>query len=708
MAPWYQDKFRRTLLDMHIEDWDDSFLSQYDPKDYFASLKEAKINAAMIYVQSHVGLCYWPTKSGLMHKAFVGKEDQVRQLFGLCHNYGIDTVLYYSIIYNNRAYEQHPTWRMKDYTGTDSRANGGRYGLCCPNNEEYREFVRQQIAEFSEYFDYEGIFFDMTFWPEVCYCDSCKARWQGESSGEMPAVVGWRDPAWLEFDRLRHQWIGEFGQMITDEAKRWKPGISVEHQYGNSMSFWRFGNNENISLASDYIGTDLYGGILQQSFACKAWYNLTQNQPFQYMTSRCHPSLAEHTTTKSFDQLRQCVAMTYLHHGASLLIDAIDPVGTVDHSVYETMGKIYGETQQLEPYLSRGKMAYDVSLYFDLNGKYDVEANSYNVMDHALDRDAPEAGSMPHYDAQRGAAASLAKHHIPFGIINNWKPEEMRNHKVLVLADVPGMTEAQISAVKEYLESGGNIYMSGHTAPVLLQEVFGAKWEGYTDEKITYMAPVDGSDVMQGLFTRKHPLIQFEKAVKISGVRKGEVLATLTLPYTRPGIYWSMFPTDVAEKKYVSVDGPCYPFSTIHANPPGVETTYPALLKGKYGKGTVVWSAMPIERTDRYQHSHIFAGIIRMLAGDDFQFGANCPDSVECVLFNALEHKQKLMGLIETRQEAHIPATHDIQVWIKSPAKPETVYMLADGREIPYSYEDGKVQVTLEKMDIYAMFAVQY
>ena len=72
MKKWYQDKFRRTLLDMHIEDWNPEFMRQFDPEVYFRALQKAEITAPMIYVQSHVGLCYWPTKSGVMHKGFEG------------------------------------------------------------------------------------------------------------------------------------------------------------------------------------------------------------------------------------------------------------------------------------------------------------------------------------------------------------------------------------------------------------------------------------------------------------------------------------------------------------------------------------------------------------------------------------------------------------------------------------------------------------
>ena len=45
----YRDKLRRTLMDMHIENWNPEFMSQFDPEAYFESLKIAKINACLLY-----------------------------------------------------------------------------------------------------------------------------------------------------------------------------------------------------------------------------------------------------------------------------------------------------------------------------------------------------------------------------------------------------------------------------------------------------------------------------------------------------------------------------------------------------------------------------------------------------------------------------------------------------------------------------------
>lgn len=709
MGKWYKDKYRRTLLDMHIEDWDERFLAEYDPQEYFRMLKAAQVTAPMIYIQSHVGLCYWPTKTGVVHRAFTEKEDMVKRLIDMCHEDGMDVVIYYSIIFNNREYDCHPSWRMKDGYGRDSRENGGRYGLCCPNNEEYRQFVKAQIKEFCEYFDFEGVFFDMTFWPEVCYCDSCKARWEEEYGGPMPEVVDWNDARWVAFDRKRHEWMAEFANLCTDEVHRYKSQATVEHQYGNSIAFWRFGNNENVSQASEYIGTDLYGGIREQSFACKAWYNLTQNQPFQYMTSRCYPSLSEHTSTKSRDQLRQCVAMTYLHHGASMLIDAIDPVGTVDERVYELMGEIYGETKAYEPYLNHGEMVYDVSLYFNLNGKYDARANGLHVMDHQLDRDTGSAGKMPHFDALMGASNILASAHIPYGIINNWKRERMFGHKVLVVPDAPGMSVEEADLIISYVADGGGLYLSGQCHPKLLKEFFDTEAAGYTKGRMTYLAPVESDgQIMEGYFTKKYPLVMFEQAVKLKETYRGDVLATLTFPYTEPGIRWSMFPTDVHEEEYVSIDSPVYPFSTIHANPPGIDTEEPGILYTRYGKGQVIYSALPIERAQRFQHDRIFVNIIKMLAGGTFSISCKAPESVECVMFEDREKKEILVGVIETRSGYEIPDTPGISITIPAEEAPQSVCLLPEEHELPFVYEDGKVRIDLEPISIYAMIQIRW
>ncbi len=705
MSSWYKDKLRRTLLDMHIENWNDGFMAEFSPEAYYESLKIGNINAPMIYIQSHVGLCYWPTKSGEMHKGFIGKEDSMKRLFDLCHQGGMDVIAYYSLVYNNWAYEKYPAWRMKTVEGLGARDTGKRYGFCCPNNLEYREFTKTQMAEFFEYFTFEGIFLDMVFWPFICYCDSCKARWVEEVGGEMPTVVDWKDVRWQTFQQKREQWLGEFANAMTAEVKKLNPACTVEHQYHTAIKMWRFGVTQNIALASDYAGGDLYGGMAQQTFACKQYYNLSENQPFEYMTSRCYPILSEHTTNKSDEQLELSVMLTYLHHGASLIIDAIDPVGTHDPRVYEQIGKVYKKAEKLEPYVKRGTHVYDVGLYFNMEGKMDVEQEPGGVDTAAASLATP----YPQFEAAFGAANAMRKHKIPFSILNNWKLELLNNARVLVIADAPNMSQRELATIKTFIREGGKVYLSGHSAQPLVEEMFGIKIKGYTDEKITYMAPTPaGDDLMLGYFTQKYPMAVFDRAAKAEGQAEGTVLATVTLPYTQPNpvTIWVDIDSKIGAPRFGKEDKR-YPFASIHSNPPGVQTQMPALIRKQYGKGEVIWSAIAFEKSDRMQHSDIFANIIKDLADNKLMFASDAPECVELILFEDKEKGQKLLGVANVQESFRFIPIGKFTISVQLKSKPRRIAHLPDEQEITFEYKDGYATFSVDGLHVAEMFLIQ-
>lgn len=41
---WYQNAYRRMVVDMHIPDWDERFLSQFDPDTFVGMLRKLKHN----------------------------------------------------------------------------------------------------------------------------------------------------------------------------------------------------------------------------------------------------------------------------------------------------------------------------------------------------------------------------------------------------------------------------------------------------------------------------------------------------------------------------------------------------------------------------------------------------------------------------------------------------------------------------------------
>ena len=70
------------------------------------------------------------------------------------------------------------------------------------------------------------------------------------------------------------------------------------------------------------------------------------------------------------------VFLTAAHHGATLLIDAIDPVGTMDARVYKQLGEVFSELIPYEPYY-KGEPIEDVGLYYSLKSKFNPNGEEY-------------------------------------------------------------------------------------------------------------------------------------------------------------------------------------------------------------------------------------------------------------------------------------------------------------------------------------------
>ncbi len=85
--PWYTTAYRRAVIDMHIPDWDDAFLSRFDAGQYVDMLVKARAQSIVAYAMSHVGLFNYPTKVGRQHKNLKGRNI-VQEILDGCHGAG--------------------------------------------------------------------------------------------------------------------------------------------------------------------------------------------------------------------------------------------------------------------------------------------------------------------------------------------------------------------------------------------------------------------------------------------------------------------------------------------------------------------------------------------------------------------------------------------------------------------------------------------
>lgn len=694
---WYQNSYRRNLVDMHIDAWNEEFLSKFDPYVYFQCLKEANIKSPMIYTHSHVGYCNWDSASGEMHPNF-HKEDKIKTLFELCEKEGMDVIAYYSLIYHNWAYEKYPAWRMIDVYGNPSRAKivlneedgnsqmmigQGRYGLVCPNNQEYREFIKLQMAELYQNYRFKGIFLDMTFWPMICYCDSCRKRFRDETGLELPETIDWKDPVWLRFHQAREEWISEFAQFATAECKKQNPDITVEHQFSTATHPWTFGVRSGISEASDYAGGDLYGGFEQQSFICKLYYALTANQPFEYMTSRCDPGLFDHTTTKSKDMLRLHAYLTYAHHGAFLAIDAIDPRGTLNTRFYKTLGKVFNETAPYEKYYT-GKLQADYAVYFSLGSKMDSEEAAYP----ALVISKGDTG-YPHLNSCLGAAKALRNAHIPYRVISDQKPMDLSGIEVLVLSDVSFMTDKEEDSIIDFVNNGGRVYISGITSPRLVKELLNLEIIGKTKENVTYVRPNEASlQYFCDMYDEQYPMTIFGTQRLAENHGGNTVLASVTLPYTDPADLTVL--------------------ASIHSNPPGIDTDYPSIVLADYGKGKAIWSAAPFESSEQPVHKQVFVNLLNLLYNKPQKIITDASRKIEFTVFEDTERNLLQLHCVNIQTEFPASGTDSFCVSLHVSKPVQSILELPEQSVVPFTMQDNYVSFDVSDIDIFKMYELHF
>ena len=666
MSAWYTNRFRRHLCDMHIDDWDDAFLSRFSPEEYLENLKLARINAAMLYFQAHTGLCYYPTQTGRMHRAFEKEPGKMRRLVDLCHEANISVVGYYSLIYNTYEHDRRPEWRMVQKNGRSRRENEHtRYGLCCPNHPEYRAFVFAQIAEMLAYFPVEGMFFDMPFWGHVCYCPHCRGRWAREVGGEMP--LGPDDVRWETVIERLHAWMGEFSQAVAEHTRALAPGVSVELNFAGAVAHDAVGvPGDQVNEACDYTGGDLYGGLYEQSFTCKYYLSASKNPPFEYMRGRFEPNLQKHTTVKPRQELETAALLTSAHHGATLMIDAIDPIGTMDKRVYRLLGEVFDKSTPYEPYLLEGELAADAAVLYHLPSKAFRRGQNFG-----------------HHESAVQAVRTLAQAHVPVAVASYRQMERLGQYPLLVASLLHSLTDAELRSLTDYVFQGGLLYFSGAEEPALLRALLGAENAGFTPHTVTYLAPLPGREALFDGFNQAYPLHFDAQAPCLTGLAPdAEVWARVKLPYT----------TQNNER-----------FASIHSNPPGVDTEYPAVVFRRLGKGAVLWCAQPLEKEAGPSYARSLLALLSAL-GLKRSLRTDASRIVELVTFRDREGLKISAVRMQHDFEGPLPG---FEILVRLDAPPQAVLLLPEKEPVPFDYADGCVRFRARPLALYDLYQIR-
>ncbi len=679
---WYERAWRRAVIDMHIPDWDPLFLSKFDPQEYVARLVESRAQSIVLYAQSHTGLFNYPTKVGRQHAAWQGRN-ALKEMIDAVHEKQIAVQVYTSVIFDRYASDQHEPWRVRHANGAQFGA-GNRFGFVCPNSP-YRDYAAAWAQELSETFDFEGVRFDMTFWPAVCYCQFCRGRWANEVGGEMPTTIDWVDPCWVALQRKREEWLAEFAALCTQTVKKVKPQATVEHQASTLPGSWTQGATELLVAQNDFLQGDFYGDALQGSFVRKLLEELTPHRPFGYETSYAL-ALSNHTAGKS-EQLLQAKASAAIADAAAFIfIDAIDPIGTVNPRTHARMGRVF---ERLMPYYEHlgGERVADVAVYYGLQSKF-----SYRTSGRPADS---QPGDDTHTPAAMQAARWLLTNHLPMAVITRKSLSQLNKYRVIVLPNVNMMDQEEVAALRQWVAGGGALYASGSTSLVtkrgelqpdfMLQDVLGVSLEKVDwNERIHYIAPTAAGQAFFPDYDATYPAMDTGTTLDVQTHEGSQVLATTTWPWPAPS----------GDK-----------FASIHSNPPWVKSERPEIVWHRFGQGRAIYCASLVESVTGLDST--FVALIRSLY-DQWKWEADAPPVVETTVFYQPERARYVISLVNFQKDLPNVPVEGARVRLRlGTEQVRDVRLLPGGESIEHSVQDSVLHIAVPRLETLVMLAVE-
>jgi hypothetical protein len=686
MNSWYKTSYTRLLIDNHITEDDPSFMTMFEPADYVVMVKRAGIDAAMVYACCHNGNCYYPTKVGHMHKNLHGR-DLFGEVVSLLRQVRITPIAYYTTIYHNQSAITHPEWRMQDITGAQ---HDKRYWWSCPNSDGYREFVKAQISEIIAY-DVDGIFIDMTFWPVVCYCPNCRTKYQHETGREIPVTLDWRDPEWVRFQRFRERTLVSFTSELNNCIKTQRD-ITVTFQSSLIIQGYMMGQTNGIADSSDYTSGDFYGGKYQHILGTKVLSAATKNHPYEFMTSRC-VNLNDHTSMKSEAELRCEAATTLANGGAAFFIDAINPDGTLETSVYERLGKV---STSLAPFVEKLKIYQPIltastGIYFSMVSHIDEKMNGTPIK---LMVDNPWQYSMtPPVEEMTGVSTILTQMHHPYRVVRD--DAKLSEISSLVVNDARFMTQDEADRLRIFVRNGGILIATGLTSLLditgtiqqdfQLADVFGVSYSRQMSKRVNYLHMVE--DIMPHNISG---VISSHKPNPLVRATTAKVLAYLAEPMFEP-------------------DDPQH-WASIHSNPPGRTTDYAALTENQYGNGKCIYLASSILSVNQDAQKSFGMWLLDRYLIPGAVISTNAPPCVEITILKSTTKNAYLVGFVNYQRESPNVPVRDLSAQIRLPRQiqPISIQHVSDSKQLAIHQTGDEINIKIPSLDIIEMIIIEY
>ncbi len=333
-----------------------------------------------------------------------------------------------------------------------------------------------------------------------------------------------------------------------------------------------------------------------------------------------------------------------------------EPDGSVRDDRYHNIGEIAKFCRERQEFCHKQKIRPDVALYISSKSLYREHTDCLYWFGEGMMNNV------------RGAAELLCRNCYNVNVISEHHIEEnMERFPVIVIPQWEYIDNAD--KFKEYVYNGGSLVVIGATATRCFEKELGVVFDGET-EKITAHLDMNGYMTFVG------------GELKMSKV-KNESAKILSVAY---------------ENRYKS------------------SKTYPAATVSKYGKGKIAGIYFDFIREYMTGRTAGVRDFVKEVVDSVYDASVKITGT-KCIDLSVAEKDGKLLINLVNSQGGlespdiftfdYLPAVYDIGVEIKCDKAPNKITMQPSNKEMDFEYKDGKVKLTVDKLDIYEILVIE-
>ncbi len=215
---WHLQALCKIHLDMHCPEWHSSILSKFDAEQIVQTVKGAGSEALYVFAKDCYGNSYYQTEIGHRHTS-MGQRDFLREVLQAAESEDLPIVAYYSVIWDNRAAEEHPEWCLLDESGRalmdTVTTDTGKWKYLC-HNSGYAQYAASMVDEIARGYPVRGFHLDMfnlSFGGLSCYCQNCERLFRDQYGEDLPRQPQW-DAKWRQFLEFRYRSVERFAELL--------------------------------------------------------------------------------------------------------------------------------------------------------------------------------------------------------------------------------------------------------------------------------------------------------------------------------------------------------------------------------------------------------------------------------------------------------------------------------------------------------------